>query len=428
MRIQAPNGWRRRLAKFAPVAVVGAILAACTEQANSNPTGDTAAPNLFGQTSNGVGFPHEVVTTEGIAAAGLYLWIFLIAVVIFILVEGLLLFLILRYRKRSSGDDLPEQTHGNNLLEVVWTAIPMGLVFVLFLVSTNVLVNDVQAKSEEHGAVVNVQAFRFGWIFEYQDPGSFDAESGTYEPVGITVSGGGREGAPTMVLPVGEPVLIRLTAADVIHSWYVPSFFFTRDAIPGRINEFELTIEKPGVYGGQCAEFCGLAHSDMYFSVDAREPADYDAWLAETGGAPTGGTDPGADAEAAAAGEAEAGTVTVPAETAADGPPPADGAGSVQLEIGTTAEKSIAYTTDSLEVKAGQPVTVTYTNESKVPHNIAFYDAPDADGSKIAQSETITGPGASTTVSFTAPTEPGSYLFRCELHPLQMVGTLTVVP
>ena len=263
------------------VPTVGAILAACTEQENSNPTGDDAAPNLFGETANGIGFPHEVVTTEGIASAGLYLPIFMIAVVIFIIVEGLLLFSILRYRKRSTGDDLPKQTHGNNLLEVIWTAIPMVTVFVLFVISTNVLMNEVEAKSEEHAAVVDVEAFRFGWIFDYQDPQSLDPETGTYDPAGITVSGGGREGAPEMTLPVGEPVLIRLSAADVIHSWYVPAFFFKRDAIPGRVNEFELTIEKPGIYGGQCAEFCGLAHGDMYFSVNALEAAEYDAWVAE---------------------------------------------------------------------------------------------------------------------------------------------------
>ena len=266
MRIPASDGWPRRLAKLAMVPGIGLILAACTEQANDNPTGDDAAPNLFGETANGIGFPHEVVTTEGIASAGLYLPIFLIAVIIFVIVEGLLLYLILRYRKRSTGDDLPEQTHGNNTLEVIWTAIPMVTVFVLFLVSTNVLVNEVEAKSEEHGAVVDVNAFRFGWIFDYQDPASPDAANGDYEPVGITISGGGREGAPEMVVPVGEPVLIRLTAADVIHSWYVPSFFFKRDAIPGRTNEFEFTVETPGVYGGQCAEFCGLAHGDMFYS------------------------------------------------------------------------------------------------------------------------------------------------------------------
>jgi cytochrome c oxidase subunit 2 len=434
LRNPASGDWGGRLAKLFAIPVLGAILLACTEQANSNPTGDDAAPNLFGQASNGSwGFPHDVVTTEGIASAGLYLPIFLIAVAIFILVEGLLLFLILRYRKRSKGDDLPEQTHGNNLLEVIWTAIPMVIVFVLFVVSTNVLMNDVQAKSDEHGAVVDVQAFRFGWIFDYQDPATLDAEAGTYEPAGITISGGGREGAPEMTLPVGEPVLIRLTAADVIHSWYVPSFFFKRDAIPGRVNEFEITIEQPGVYGGQCAEFCGLAHGDMFFSVNAVSADEYDAWVAERSGAPTGGVDPGADAETEAAGEEEGGSITDPTvmepeSAGGDGPPPADGAEGVQLEIATTADKSIAYTTTSLEAKAGQPVTVTYTNDAEIPHNIAFYDGPDAESTQIVVSETITGPGATTSVSFTAPTEPGEYLFRCELHPLQMVGTLTVTP
>ena len=89
-----------------------------------------------------------------------------------------------------------------------------------------------------------------------------------------------------MTLPVGEPVLIRLTAADVIHSWYVPAFFFKRDAIPGRVNEFEFTIEQPGTYGGQCAEFCGLLHSQMFFTIRAVEADQYQAWI-DSGGTMT---------------------------------------------------------------------------------------------------------------------------------------------
>ena len=177
MRYPAVGDRRSRLAKLAAIPLIAFILAACGYEDTANNTGDTAWPSLFGQTEDGsLGFPHEVVTTEGIASAGLYLPIFLIAVVIFVLVEGLLLFLILRYRKRSTGTDLPAQTHGNNMLEIIWTAIPMVTVFVLFVVSTNVLINDVEAKSDEHGAVVDVQAFRFGWIFDYQDPGTFDAQ------------------------------------------------------------------------------------------------------------------------------------------------------------------------------------------------------------------------------------------------------------
>ena len=85
------------------------------------------------------------------------------------------------------------------------------------------------------------------------------------------------------LLPVDAPIRFRLTSLDVIHSFYVPAFFFKRDVIPGRTNEFEITIEEPGVYGGQCAEFCGLSHGRMFFTIRAVEQAEYDAWLAEKG-------------------------------------------------------------------------------------------------------------------------------------------------
>ena len=97
-----------------------------------------------------------------------------------------------------------------------------------------------------------------------------------------------------MVVPTIGSVLFRITAVDVIHSFYVPSFFTKLDAIPGRVNELQVNIEKPGVYGGQCAEFCGLAHGDMFFSVRAVPADEFEAWVAEqTGGdvavATTGG-------------------------------------------------------------------------------------------------------------------------------------------
>ena len=287
MRIPASSGWQGRLAKFAAIPVIGLIIAACTEPVSDNPTGDEAWPNLFGETANGIGFPHEVVTTEGIASAGLYLPIFLIAVVIFVLIEGLLLFMVWRFRRKDGDDSLPEQTHGNNKLEVLWTAIPATIVTLLFIVSTMVLV-DIDSTSDDPSVTVEVTAFQFGWIFDYPE----------YE--GVSVSGGGRgEGAPEMVVPINEPIRFVLKSVrgpeqtdeeleagaaptgGVIHSFYVPSFFFKRDIIPGRISEFEVTIEKPAVYGGQCAEFCGLAHGDMYFSVNAVERAEFDAWIAQ---------------------------------------------------------------------------------------------------------------------------------------------------
>ena len=137
----------------------------------------------------------------------------------------------------------------------------------------------------------------------------------------------------------------RLNAADVIHSFYVPAFFFKRDVIPGRTNEFEVTIDEPGRYGGQCAEFCGLNHGQMFFTIRAVEPAEYEAWLAGAGGRGR----PAADGEAPPDGEDR---------------PPADGA---VMEIATTAEKTIAFTTSSLEARAGETVTVVYTQRLERP-------------------------------------------------------------
>lgn len=107
---------------------------------------------------------------------------------------------------------------------------------------------------------------------------------------------------------------------------------------------------------------------------------------------------------------------------------PAPPGEAVVLEIGSTADKPIAFTASRLEAQAGQAVTVRYSNDSSVPHNIAFFDSPDASGSEIVDSEIITGPGAVTEVTFTAPDTPGEYFFLCEIHPLQMTGTLTVLP
>jgi len=84
---------------------------------------------------------------------------------------------------------------------------------------------------------------------------------------------------PEAVLPVGEPVRVVVTSHDVIHSFYVPVFLFKRDAIPGRESSFDFTIADPGTYGGQCAEFCGVYHSRMPFTIRAVSPAEFETWL-----------------------------------------------------------------------------------------------------------------------------------------------------
>jgi len=197
----------------------------------------------------------SVETLYGVAMA--------IAVVIAIVVFGLATWAIVRHRGKP-GDPLPEQTHGSLRIEFAWTAIPVLIVLGLFG-GTLAVLSVVDAYSADPAVEVRVEAFRWGWTF-------------TYPSADVSVSGVSPDG-PEAVLPVGEPVRVVVTSHDVIHSFYVPVFLFKRDAIPGRESSFDFTIDDPGTYGGQCAEFCGVYHSRMPFTIRAVSPAEFETWL-----------------------------------------------------------------------------------------------------------------------------------------------------
>ena len=182
----------------------------------------------------------------------------------FVVVAGLLVWSMIRYRRR--GDDLPEQVHGNNKLELTWTLIPLLLVVVLFVVTIQGQDKALQ-KSSRPALEVDVLAFQWSWRFAYEGQG-----------VEVVGSPGN---VPELVVPVGQPVRIRLRSADVVHSFYVPRTLFKRQAIPGRTTEFDLTFEKVGTYQGHCVQFCGLAHDDMLFRVRVVSPGEFQSWLAQ---------------------------------------------------------------------------------------------------------------------------------------------------
>jgi cytochrome c oxidase subunit II len=211
----------------------------------------------------------EPVTTEGHDVRRLYGLFMAIAVVVAVLVVGLITWSILRYRGREGDDTLPVQTRGSIRLEILWTVLPAVTIGILFVFTVLTLVQ-VESTEAEPGAEIEVTAFRWGWTF-------------TYPAEDVVVSGIGAPG-PEVVVPVGEPVRFVLTAADVIHAFSVPEFFIKRDANPGRVNVIQLTVEEPGTYRGQCAEFCGLYHSRMPFAVIAVERPEYEAWLNERRG------------------------------------------------------------------------------------------------------------------------------------------------
>jgi cytochrome c oxidase subunit II len=212
----------------------------------------------------GAGCAPTSVTEQGRAIYAVYNLFLYIAAVVFVVVAGLLIWSMIRYRRR--GDELPRQIHGSNKLELTWTLIPLLLVIVLFVVTIQGQ-NKALQKSARPALEVDVTAFQWSWRFAYQGQG-----------VEVVGSPGNM---PEMVVPVGQPVRIRLGSADVVHSFYVPRTLFKRQAIPGRTTEFDLTFEKVGTYQGHCVQFCGLAHDDMLFKVRVVTPGEFQSWLAQ---------------------------------------------------------------------------------------------------------------------------------------------------
>ncbi|GAC1588807.1 MAG: hypothetical protein NVS3B28_14470 [Candidatus Velthaea sp.] len=186
--------------------------------------------------------------------------------VVFGLVSGLIVFALIRWRRRA-GDDrsLPPQFRANNALEITWTVIPLVMVGALF-VHTYYAEANVQAMSPRPDVTIAVDAYRWGWTFAYAGGPTINGSAGT---------------SPQLVLPAGETTKIALTSRDVAHSFWIPDFLFKKDAIPGQINTFDLKPDRLGTFIGRCAQFCGLDHALMSFSVRVVSPADYTRWRAE---------------------------------------------------------------------------------------------------------------------------------------------------
>ena len=194
---------------------------------------------------------------------GLFFWAGLGVTAI---VSGLILWAVIRFRQRDGRELATFREHVP--LELVYTVIPIAIVVALFGFTARTM-NTVNAPADDPVAVVNVDAFNWSWRFSYPD-------------AGITIEGT-PDDPPELVVPVGDPVRINLRSEDVIHAFFVSDFLFKRDAIPGQTNTFDFTVEEPGVYGGQCAEFCGLDHARMRFTVRAVPLAEFESWLASEG-------------------------------------------------------------------------------------------------------------------------------------------------
>src|SRR4051794_24265329 len=342
-------------------------------------------------------FPPNPATTQARDTRGLYDIVFALAVAIFLAVEGLIVWSILRYRRKPGDDALPPQTHGNNLVEIIWTVIPTAIVLYLFAISYQTL-NTVNAVSDTPDVHVHAVAGQFQWKFEYLDGGG-NVVATQSVPYYATASPDCQQASLTnpacggMALPVGKKVLVTLESPDVIHAWYVPQFLFKRDVVPGQINRFEFTIDGGDagqVFRGQCAELCGTGHRTMLFSVLGLSPTDYDGWLNSL------------------------------VELANRTPPPApSGAATLQLTA-----HNIQFDKTSLEAKANAPFVIDFKNDDPagVQHDV---DIRQSDGTTLVQDQQTTDGGKESNYSY-QPLPAGSYTFICSIHPGIMHGTLTV--
>jgi cytochrome c oxidase subunit 2 len=180
--------------------------------------------------------------------------------VVFVLVEALLVYAVLRYRMRSANEKRPEAVHGHTRLEIAWTMVP-ALVLIVIAVPTVRTIFVTQDTDPIPGALkVRVVGHQWWWEFDYPDLGFVTANE--------------------LHVPVGKTVEFQLQSADVIHSFWVPRLGGKRDVIPPHTNRLWFTAEEPGTHPGQCAEFCGAAHALMGFRVIAEEPEDFEAWVA----------------------------------------------------------------------------------------------------------------------------------------------------
>ena len=202
-------------------------------------------------------------TEQGSQVVDLWRVLFLTGAAIGVLVVGLILWSVFRYRRRGDGE--APQFRDNVRLELFYTAVPLVIVAVLFGLTLRTQ-SRVTKLSPSPELRVDVTGFQWGWRFRYPESG-------------VTVVGDSNH-PPRLVLPVGRTVALTLGSADVIHSFYVPAFLGKKDLIPGLDNRIDVTTTRTGSFGGLCAEFCGLDHGRMTFTVDVVPPVDFEAWLA----------------------------------------------------------------------------------------------------------------------------------------------------
>lgn len=200
----------------------------------------------------------------GFQIDGLFRLILWLAAAVFVVVEALLVYIAVRYRARP-GRQPSAGVHGHTLLEISWTLAPAVILVIVAVPTIRTILRTQRAPGPD---ALEVSVIGHQWWWEYRYPAS-----------GVVT-------ANELHLPVGRPVVLALTSADVIHSFWAPRLGGKRDVIQGRTNRIEFTPDSTGVFLGQCAEFCGLSHANMGLRVVVEDSAGFAAWTAAQLAAP----------------------------------------------------------------------------------------------------------------------------------------------
>ena len=244
-------GQRQRLGKrFSPqLAAMGLMLLfAGTQALASSPT------NIF-----------DAAGTPARSIVNLSMLVLSVTLVIFLIVAGLMVYALVRFRRRSTDSEHePAQIYGSNQIELSWTVIPILIVVMLFLSTTRVVFETEAAPKPAKSINVMVIGHQYWW--EYRYPG-----------LGIVT-------ANELHIPISDPksptpTYLEMSSADVSHSFWVPRLAGKTDLIPNRINTMWIDPEAPGLYLGQCAQYCGVQHAKMLLRVYAQTPEEFAAWV-----------------------------------------------------------------------------------------------------------------------------------------------------
>jgi cytochrome c oxidase subunit II len=239
-----PSTRRRRLPLVAVLALALGLAGCAGEQSAMSPAGPYAQE------------PHDLIII-----------VMVIALVVFVLVQGLIIYSVWRFRERKDDDgSLPEQVHGNTRLEIIWTVIPALILAGIAVPTVQGIFSQMNEPDEEY---LTVEVYGHRWWFEYYYP-DYDIYT-----------------ANEMAIPAGTPVRLEMTAPDpgrspdegVLHAFWIPRLAGKQDLVPGQITYLNLQANEPGRYIGQCAEYCGLSHVNMRARVIAMDDADWEAWI-----------------------------------------------------------------------------------------------------------------------------------------------------